>query len=87
MNGFGGVRMLNGKLRICPKLPEAWSELSFQINWHQDLLAVKVTKEELIIKKLTSVNETITLLVNEIEYKFTDQLRINLSLNIKSSSN
>ncbi len=32
--GFGGVRMVNGKLRINPKLPESWNRLAFEFYWH-----------------------------------------------------
>lgn len=51
--GFGGVRMLGGKLRIAPKLPEAWSKLCYTILWHGQKLAVTVMKDSVEI-----VNET-----------------------------
>lgn len=76
VNGFGGVRMLNGKLRISPKLPKKWSSLQFQIHWHGDLLDIHVTKDALTIKKQTSVNESITLSVYNTEYTLTNELVI-----------
>lgn len=53
--GFGGVRMLNGKLRISPALPKEWSKLSFYIFWHGQKLLITATKEQVSI-----VNETDT---------------------------
>ncbi|MBP1045983.1 glycoside hydrolase family 65 protein [Enterococcus sp. BWM-S5] len=47
--GYGGVRCLNGKLRIEPHLPEAWHRLAFGIIWQGNPLDVTVTKEQMII--------------------------------------
>ena len=41
--GFGGVRMLDGRLRIRPALPEAWSRLEFTIFWQGSRLHVVET--------------------------------------------
>lgn len=51
--GFGGVRMLGGKLRINPLLPDAWKRLTYTIIWKGQKLAVKVTKDEIAIENLT----------------------------------
>lgn len=44
--GYGGVRALNGKLRIEPNLPDNWSELQYGFSWQGDLVTVRVTKEQ-----------------------------------------
>lgn len=51
--GFGGVRMLNGELRIEPKLPKTWHRLKFDIIWHGQRLEVSADK-----KGFTVVNAT-----------------------------
>ena len=51
--GFGGVRMLDGKLRIEPRLPDSWDELSFTIIWKGEKLAVTVTKDNVTAENLT----------------------------------
>lgn len=33
INGFAGVRMINGKLRVNPHLPSNWKSIRFKINW------------------------------------------------------
>ncbi|WED24624.1 glycoside hydrolase family 65 protein [Vibrio sp. JC009] len=40
--GFGGVRMLGGKLRIKPNLPESWDSLNFPIYWKGERLEITV---------------------------------------------
>lgn len=62
VNGFAGVRMLGGDLRINPKLPENWNEVKFPLNWHGVNLTVEVTKDTLIVVR-NSENTT--------EVKFT----------------
>lgn len=51
--GFGGVRMLDGKLRICPALPDEWEKLSYTIIWKGQKLAVEVTKDYIKVQNLT----------------------------------
>ena len=75
--GFGGLRMLGGKLRIDPKLPEAWKGLRYRFYWRGERLAVEITKERVSI-----VNETAAAPV-EIEIRgqvrrFTDRIDVEL---------
>ena len=74
VNGFGGVRMLDGNLRISPKLPKAWSSLTFQICWHGDVLEVEANKKGLTITKKTKVHPSIRLSVYGKEYEVIDRL-------------
>lgn len=43
VQGFGGLRMLGGKLRISPNLPKAWKKLSYTLMWKGQKLAVTVS--------------------------------------------
>ena len=51
--GFGGVRMLDGKLRIKPRLPANWNKLSYTLYWKGEKLAVTVTNDDVEIQNLT----------------------------------
>ena len=51
--GFGGVRMLGGKLRIRPALPKAWSRLEFSLYWHGQKLHVVQTPGSVTVENLT----------------------------------
>jgi len=44
VNGFGGLRVIEGQLHFRPWLPPKWKELSFSILWQGDRLRVTVTK-------------------------------------------
>ena len=50
--GFGGVRMLGGKLRISPKLPEAWSALRYTILWQGQKLSDLLYHISLIVMEI-----------------------------------
>ncbi|WP_317913900.1 glycoside hydrolase family 65 protein [Carnobacterium maltaromaticum] len=51
--GFGGVRALNGQLRIDPNLPPNWKSVCFSIFWHQEELEVVATKTQLTVTNKT----------------------------------
>ncbi len=53
VQGFGGLRMLGGKLRISPNLPKAWKKLSYTLLWKGQKLSVTATADSVKI-----VNET-----------------------------
>ncbi|MCC8074595.1 MAG: glycoside hydrolase family 65 protein [Clostridiales bacterium] len=66
--GFGGVRMLNGKLRIEPKLPKGWDKLQFTLMWQGQKLQVTATKENVVVENLTGTKPvTFTLNGTEIQ--------------------
>ena len=51
--GFGGLRMLDGRLRIEPRLPEAWDRLSYTVMWKGEKLGVTVTRDGVDVENLT----------------------------------
>ena len=73
--GFGGVRMLGGKLRIDPKLPKAWSKLSYTILWHGQKLSVTVTKKSVHIVNETSATP-ISLEICGKQYSLVTELEV-----------
>lgn len=61
--GFGGVRMLNGKLRINPRLPKNWEELQFTLCWKGAKLGITVKGTDVDVRNLTGT-KTVALTVN-----------------------
>lgn len=59
--GFAGVRMLGGKLRIQPKLPTNWNELTFKLYWQGQVLLVTVSQTEVTLTNTGSKAVTIEL--------------------------
>lgn len=67
--GFGGLRMLDGKLRIEPRLPENWDRLSYTVMWKGEKLAVTVTKDDVKVENTTGTKK-VTVTVNGTEMEF-----------------
>ena len=46
VEGFGGMRVKDGKLSFAPKIPEQWEGYSFKINFRNQILKVNVNQNE-----------------------------------------
>lgn len=71
--GFGGLRMLGGKLRISPNLPAAWKKLSYTLLWRGQKLNVTVTPKMVQITG-EKQKEPVALEVWGQEYDFREEL-------------
>ena len=75
--GFGGVRMLDGRLRMNPSLPESWRGLDFFIHWQGQKLHVSLSHERAELVNLTGTRE-IELSINGRPCTVKDKLSVNL---------
>lgn len=50
VQGFAGMRIIDGKLRFHPQLPEEWTAYSFKINFRNRLLSVNVNSENTVFE-------------------------------------
>ncbi|WKA55684.1 glycoside hydrolase family 65 protein [Planococcus shixiaomingii] len=48
--GFAGVRLIDGRLRIDPKLPKTWRSMKFTIQWQGSPVSISITPTLLAIK-------------------------------------
>ncbi|MCC5891194.1 glycosyl hydrolase family 65 protein [Exiguobacterium sp.] len=72
VNGFGGVRMTGGKLRVSPMLPKAWTSLTFSIEWQGETLDVYATQQDVTISRRATFEQPITVEVYGEERSITD---------------
>jgi hypothetical glycosyl hydrolase len=73
--GFGGVRMLNGKLRIEPKLPESWHRLEFDIIWQGQRLEVEADESGFTVVNVTGT-EPVQFDWNGTTYTVSEKVKI-----------
>jgi len=73
--GFGGTRMLNGRLRINPRLPREIHSITYPIIWNSNPLKVKVNKNSIKIQNRGS--DMITFEVFGNEYQVKKEILIN----------
>ncbi|MCL6101968.1 MAG: family 65 glycosyl hydrolase domain-containing protein [Bacteroidetes bacterium] len=48
VQGFGGMRVKNGRLHFAPILPDKWEGYSFLINFRNTILKIEVNKQEVV---------------------------------------
>ena len=78
VNGFGGVRMVGGNLRINPKLPESWEKLSFSFMWKNKKININLSKNSIELNKVFGDDEVIEISIYDNKYNFEKYLKINL---------
>jgi len=76
--GFGGVRMIDGRLQISPILPDSWKRLHFYIFWKGQKLSVDISKDEMQILNLTGTDSLDIYIYNE-KITFRDEIRKSLN--------
>ena len=73
--GFGGLRMLGGRLRIAPHLPAAWNSLRYTFNWKGQRLTVNVNRDGVEITNKTG-ERPVKVLVWDQTYTFVKKLDV-----------
>ncbi len=46
VEGFGGMRVRDGKLHFEPKIPEQWQQYSFKVNFRGQILKVSISNDK-----------------------------------------
>ena len=75
--GFGGFRMLDGKIRISPALPDEWESLSYTIMWKGQRLRVDAARDSVAITNETG-RDVVSVEVWGSEYTFEDKLNVDM---------
>lgn len=79
VEGFGGMRVKNGMLYIDPFLPQKWMSFSFQINFRQVLLSIKVDANHVEISNKTDQEIKINVYNQEQNIPALQQVIVNKS--------
>lgn len=80
VEGFGGVRVLDGQLRIEPHLPNKWNSLHFEINWQGSLLKIDVYKDTFQVSVL---GDAITFINHNEIYHVAANSKIEIPISIE----
>lgn len=52
INGFGGLKIADGRVTAVPQLPESWEKLKFRISYQNQIYEITETKENAEIRKI-----------------------------------
>ncbi|MEI6677742.1 MAG: family 65 glycosyl hydrolase domain-containing protein [Mariniphaga sp.] len=61
VKGFGGMRIIAGKVSFRPFIPDKWNSYSFRINFRNTVLKISVNKEMVCIENLSDNELTLML--------------------------
>ncbi|WP_397357192.1 glycosyl hydrolase family 65 protein [Paenibacillus sp. N3.4] len=53
VNGFGGLRVIEGQLHLAPIIPEKWKKLSFNIHFNGRLIGISITEKATEVKLIS----------------------------------
>ncbi|NOU60353.1 glycoside hydrolase family 65 protein [Marinifilum caeruleilacunae] len=67
VEGFGGMRVVDGKLVFKPMLPKEWKSYSFKVRFRGNLLNVRVSEDGVGV--INEEGETINIFIKDDEYK------------------
>lgn len=71
VEGFGGMRVRDGRLTFAPKLPADWHSLSFKVNYRGRVLTVKATHEAV---EVLNEGEPVEIGLCGAEYRVSDKI-------------
>jgi len=69
VEGFGGMKILNGRISLNPLIPGKWRSYSFHSRFRGSLFEVRVTKDNVNVNNLSEIPLKINLGGTEYEIK------------------
>ena len=84
VEGFGGMRVMEGKILLDPHIPSNWQSYSFHARFRNTLFEVKVTNDCVSINILSGKSIIIVLSGKEYMVEATDKLIVNLKVDFFS---
>ncbi len=79
VQGFGGMRIINGHLSFSPILPKKWDGYSFRINFRDAILKIEVNKNEILFENHAAQTLVIDVYGNELVLTPNSQMKSELS--------
>lgn len=85
VQGFGGMRVRNGKLSFAPFIPKEWDTYSFRINFRGSVLKINATKETVCIENLSEIG--LAIMIYDREHSIDGNKKIEVQLNHGTDEN
>lgn len=74
--GFAGINYEDGQLNISPKIPEHWKEMQFYIQVHGYEIQVRVSNQEVVLKRGAGWEQPLPVRVNGRDFLLEDSLKV-----------
>lgn len=76
--GYGGLRVVNGNLRINPRLPLGWNELTYNVMWKGEKISIHIDREHIEIVRSDAETKKIIATVSGKELELAGRTLVNL---------
>ncbi len=76
VQGFGGLRVFNGKIHLNPKIPKAWEGFSFKIRFRGSVLKIIAFKERVEVQNYSDKQVPLTIFGKEYVIESNDSILI-----------
>jgi maltose phosphorylase len=76
VQGFGGMRVIEGKLHFVPMIPSQWQSFSFNIRFRGRVVKVVINKQDMLIELLSG--DKIDVVVNNTTYSVTEEQAVQI---------
>jgi maltose phosphorylase len=80
VEGFGGMRISDGKVKLHPLIPDKWKSYSFNARFRDNLFSVKVNRREVEINNLSENSLQFLIFGKEYIVKNSENLRVKMKL-------
>ncbi|MCX6253563.1 MAG: glycoside hydrolase family 65 protein [Bacteroidia bacterium] len=81
VEGFGGMRIQDGKIQLNPLIPDRWKSYSFHARFRDMLFEVKVTRAEVIVNNLSGKSLYLIIYGSDNRIKGSGKLVVKLNSN------
>ena len=76
VEGFGGLRIKEGKISIRPMIPKSWNSFGFKLKFRSNLIHFLMEKNKVTLQNLEG--ENLSIVVKDKEYELHDSLEVSL---------
>jgi maltose phosphorylase len=77
VEGFGGMRIKNNQLHLCPVLPKNWKSYAFKIGFRQAIITVKVNEQKVSLTNESEKELTLVVFGKEAHLAANGTLELN----------
>jgi maltose phosphorylase len=79
VEGFGGMKIIDKKIQLTPLIPEKWKSYSFHARFRGVLFEVRVTKDDTLIRNLST--NCLDLIIGSKEFSLNGKSELKVKLN------
>ena len=78
VQGFGGLRLLNNKLYLNPRIPKAWESYSFKVRFRGNVLNINALKNKVEVENYSDNSVPLVIFDKEFDLMGKDKVLVDI---------